>query len=305
MNSEEEIELDHKGLSEVPEYVLEKVFLKKLSLYNNKLSSLPETFGKLTTLQTLWISYNQLKSLPESFKCLTALQKLYLNYNQLISLPVSLIRLCNLQSLYVSNNPIEYTSPVLLRFIEGLNRRHVNAVYNDAQSVHNSSIQKSVYDSLYRILNERPLENKVLSDFILNNKVLTEECKRALIEYSSDEEVHSLLKVSFKETLEVVLSIIILHRDKDEILKVLNQEMSDAMCMCFTGRITRLLNTLNGFDPRVSITISDNEQIAAIVEIARKKTNDVREQKELVTRDLRERGCSKEIIDEWTSFIEE
>ena len=37
--------------------------------------------------------------------------------------------------------------------------------------------------------------------------------------------------------------------------RILNQEMSDALCMCFTGRISRLLNCLNVMDPLVYIHI--------------------------------------------------
>jgi hypothetical protein len=299
--------LSHNQLTKLPESIGDLMTLQYLYIENNQLTKLPESIGGLAALQILWLSGNKLTKFPESIGGLMTLQYLDLSRNNLTSIPVSLIRLRNLRYFYNDNNPIEYTSPVMVRFIEGLEtRRRVGSgtVYNDAQSVHNSSIQKSVYDSLYRILNDKPVDTKVLKNFIVSNEILSEECKRALIEYSDDLSVHSLLGVFFEETLDVVLSIIMRHKDKDEILKIMNQEMSDAMCMCFTGRLTRLLNTLNGFDPRVSITISDSEQIAAIVEIARKKTSDPEEQRELVTRDLRERGYSKEIIEEWSSFIE-
>jgi len=292
----------------VSESIGSLVALQELFLNSNQLTKLPESIGSLASLQELWLYDNQLTEVPESIGGLVVLKGLWLDNNQLTSLPISLIRLRNLRELNIDNNPIEYTSPVLLRFIEDLGSRFLQigtgTVYNDSQSVHNSSIQKSVYESLYRILNDKPLENKVLNDFLLNNRNLTSSCKQALIEYSDNEEIHSLLGVSFKETLEVVLSIIIRHPEKDEILKVLNQEMSDAMCMCFTGRITRLLNTLNGYDPRVVINISDSEQITAIVEIARKKTNDAYAQKELVTKEMLQRGYPKETIEEWSLFIE-
>jgi Leucine-rich repeat (LRR) protein len=279
--------------------------LQRLDLSHNKLTKIPESLGNLISLQHLWLDFNMLTEIPESIGNLSSLQLLDFSQNQLRSLPMSLLRLRNLQSINIYNNQIEYTCQALLRIINNVKKytqTHVN-IYNDKQSVHNSSIQKSVFDSLYKILNEIPLESKVLNDFIIDNKVLTEECKRALIEYSSDEEVHSLLGVTFRETLEVVLSIIIKSPEKDEILRIMNQEMSDAMCMCFTGRIMRLLNTLNGFDDRVSITISDSEQISAIVETCRKKTSDAYAQRELVTNEMTERGYSKDVIDEWTQYL--
>ena len=41
----------------------------------------------------------------------------------------------------------------------------------------------------------------------------------------------------------------------DEIKKILNEEMASALCKCFTGRISRLLNCLNKIDPLVHIHI--------------------------------------------------
>jgi len=44
--------------------------------------------------------------------------------------------------------------------------------------------------------------------------------------------------------------------------------MNESVCKCFTGRISRLVNCLAGFDPLVSIQIADNEQIANVISIA-------------------------------------
>ncbi len=55
------------------------------------------------------------------------------------------------------------------------------------------------------------------------------------------------------------------HKDSEEIKKILNTEMSDSICKCFTGRLSRLINTLNGFDERVIIKISDNDSIGNII----------------------------------------
>ena len=40
--------------------------------------------------------------------------------------------------------------------------------------------------------------------------------------------------------------------------------MSNALCMCFTGRISRLIDCLNGIDNLVVINLSPTEQINAI-----------------------------------------
>ena len=46
---------------------------------------------------------------------------------------------------------------------------------------------------------------------------------------------------------------------------VLNVEMTDALCMCFTGRLSRLINCLSGFSDLVQITIPENSAIGNII----------------------------------------
>ena len=56
-----------------------------------------------------------------------------------------------------------------------------------------------------------------------------------------------------------------------EIKKILNIEMLDSECKCFTGRITRLVNCLNGLSDLVKINISDNQQIENIIIIIKEQ----------------------------------
>ena len=57
-----------------------------------------------------------------------------------------------------------------------------------------------------------------------------------------------------------MFSLILYNAHSDEIFDVMNIEMNDSLCKCFTGRISRLVNCLNGFDDNIKINISDNEQ---------------------------------------------
>jgi len=53
-------------------------------------------------------------------------------------------------------------------------------------------------------------------------------------------------------------------QEQEEIFKILNQEIIDADCRCFEGRmncVIRVYGCLNGFSPLVSINIKDGEQI--------------------------------------------
>ncbi len=48
---------------------------------------------------------------------------------------------------------------------------------------------------------------------------------------------------------------------RTHIATVIKQEIIDGMNYCFTGRVTRLVNSLTGFIDGINIGISENEQI--------------------------------------------
>ena len=128
-----------------------------------------------------------------------------------------------------------------------------------------------------------------------------------MIEYSKDAVIHTELGISFDELLKYIISRIHENSHKDEIKKILNNEMRDASCMCFTGRISRLVNCLNGFDPEIVITISDSEQISQIILLIREQLGSeytIETHKELVLKELLERGFSSDKIDIWIDSIE-
>jgi SOS response regulatory protein OraA/RecX len=73
--------------------------------------------------------------------------------------------------------------------------------------------------------------------------------------------------------------------------------------------MSRLINCLNGFDDRVSISIADNSQIGNIIILVRKRLENenkysVSRHKELVREELLERGYSSMVISEWIEYIE-
>ena len=80
-----------------------------------------------------------------------------------------------------------------------------------------------------------------------------------------DDSVHSVLNITFKELFVAVINRIEQNDHKEEIKKVLNVEMHESLCKCFTGRMSRLINCLNEFNNLVSITISSAEQISNVI----------------------------------------
>ena len=72
---------------------------------------------------------------------------------------------------------------------------------------------------------------------IVNDSILSPQCKTQLIEYASDQSAaHIGLGVTFAEALQYVFTRIDVNENGNEIKRILNQEMSDALCMCFIIR---------------------------------------------------------------------
>ncbi len=147
-----------------------------------------------------------------------------------------------------------------------------------------------------------------LRDSIVNNSFLEDTIKSLLFEYMDDKSIHSVLNITFEELLLSVYDFIINSNHKEELFKILSKEMQDGMCKCFTGRISRLINTLNGFDENIKINISDNEQIGNIIILIRNKleqNNEYTEEKfkELVKKELLERQYDEQTISGWIDNI--
>ena len=85
--------------------------------------------------------------------------------------------------------------------------------------------------------------------------------------------------------------------------------MNDSECKCFTGRISRLINCLNGFTDLVHVIIGDNQQIGNIIILIKEKLElennySIEKHKELVKKELIERSFNDETIKEWIKYIE-
>jgi hypothetical protein len=147
-----------------------------------------------------------------------------------------------------------------------------------------------------------------LNDIIINNVYINNQTKTILFEYINSKDIHSILNITFAELLINILSFIDQHEFKNEIYKVLEQEMNNTLCKCFTGRMSRLINCLNGFDDHIVINISDTEQIGNIIILVKDKLildniYTVELHKEIVMKELYDRGFDKGVIDEWINYI--
>jgi hypothetical protein len=301
--------MGNNKLTQLPDSIRQLTNLTELHIWENQLTELPDFIGQLTNLTSLTVQNNKLTQLPNWIGQLTNLTQLYIWENQLTELPIQLINLIQCDGIDYHGNPIEYIPPPLRRFLN----RHKNVgtgVYNDTQNVHDHNIQESIKNSIFNIINDKlEITTNDINQQIVEDDILKTTVKQQLQEYITDVQIHRNYQVNFQELLNCVWQRIITHKDSLEIKKILNTEMQDSLCKCFTGRLSRLVNCLNGFYDDIQIKIHDNQQIGNIILLIKHKLEteegiDVEEWKSEVKKELIEREYKPDEIEEWLEFID-
>jgi Leucine-rich repeat (LRR) protein len=304
------LNISNNQLTQLPEFINDFINLQELYCGDNQLTTLGTL--KLPNLQYLYCYDNKLTTLGELN--LPNLQELSCFNNKLTTLPLPLMN-TRLKYINYTNNEIDNLPLPLIIFINRIRQGNLNRinVYNDSQNIHNSSIQLTVKESINKLsvkfrlvqFNLEDLTKQLLEDQIIN-------CKERLIQYMSNKEEHSLLLLNFAEILWLVwMEINTFNSDKQlEAKKRLNEEISEAECMCYTGRCNRLINCLNGFSDLVEIKIQDSSQIGNVIVIVKEQLESkdeysVDKHKEEVKKELLERGYGLETINEWIEYIQE
>jgi len=278
--------------------------LTTILCYDNYISSLLPLENNMILLTRLLCQNNEITSL-DGIEYLTNLTELNCCHNWIKSLN-GIENLRNLIEILYRNNPIDHIPPNITRILYRIQTGQ--DVYQDNQNVHNHSIQDSIRTSVKKILEIKPVITDS-TNYILQDTILSKKTKEILLEYESSSDIYSVLDITFSELLMYVINRIEINEHKDEIKSILNVEMNESVCKCFTGRISRLVNCLAGFDPLVTIQIADNEQIAYVIttierNLLNENTYSVDNHKELVKKQLDELGYSTTIIDEWIQNIE-
>ena len=309
----ETIRLHSNHFRHIPECISNMINLTSFGISNNMIETIPESlFENCINITNLSITNNYLTSIPSNISNLINLTEIMFLNNDLKTLPISIINLKNISLFYYKNNPIEHLSPPIIRFLYRLKNNIDNLhVYSDAQSVHTPSIQKSITRSIENIMNQ-PFDFNIVDymDSILieiYNEQLLIAATDLIKEYVQNDDVHSILQLTFKEMLCYVWETIKKLDNQAEIKSILNCELFDSYNKCFTGRISRLINCLNGFTELVSINIDTNEEIGNIITIELHKLGSMytlEQHKENVKQQLLERDYDEDIISEWLSFIE-
>jgi hypothetical protein len=259
-----------------------------------------EEIKYLTNLQSLYLSYNKISVIPEEIKYLINLEEFGLGYNTISSLPIKIINCRHLKYFQFNNNPIEEIDIRITRFIGRMKNYKNHGVFGDSQNIHSSSIQQSTNKSINNLMKDTITVKK--EDLIKELVLLNPKCLDQLIEYLEIKDVHSILLINFEDLFLRVFQRIMLSEHKTELLIRLDDEMSDSMCKCFTGRLTRLVNVLVGFFDDIEINISDSERISTVIlSVINGQTYSemTDELKEICRIKLKEADVDKSEIEKW------
>lgn len=249
--------------------------LDTLSCSHNELSNIDIVSELAETLTIVNFSYNYISS----FECLNDLTLMYVNISD---------------NLLINTSDTQSTS--------------ITDVYSDSENVHNHHIQVCMTKSIQNILNEnmKIIDLSIISDMIMNDTIITEQTKYLLSEYSKEPTVHAIFNINFATLLIHVFNRIIINPHSDEIKQILNIEMTDTIDKCFSGKFTRLINCLNGFDDLVNIEISESDQISNIIIQTKKQLScnySVCNHKKLAKDEMLKRGFDNNVIDSWIEHI--
>lgn len=188
------------------------------------------------------------------------------------------------------------------------NYRDIQTLYTDSDNVHNHTIQKCVKDSIKNIC-ELEYDKEIINlDKIFSDNLISQKSKNILKKFCGDNSFHTELGVTYEKVLLGVWNRIEMNQHKDEIKTVLDLEIQDSDDRCFTGRISRLINCLCGFDDLVSISISDNDRIGTIITIVENELH--KENRYTIDshilesrKRLRAIGYDDQTIDSWVTHI--
>ncbi len=297
--------------------------LQKLSCDCNQIISL-KPLSNCLDLQVLYCSYNRLKSLEPLSNCIN-LHTLQCN-NNLITLlePLSncvnlhtlqcfqnqirslgpLVHLRRLRYIDYSGNPIEIPTMQIQRMLNRIDSNRKSSIYYDNQNVHDTEIQRTVCDSVQNLLKD-PKNDFIVDDII--NSSLNESTIESLIEYCHDQTIHSIHLITYQELFSLVWNRIQNSIHQSELMKILEEQIADSQCKCFTGRFNRTLSVLVGFFDDIKINISDKSRISAIILNSKDKIipYDAVKHKEAATKELIEAGYLEVDFKDWIDAIED
>lgn len=132
-----------------------------------------------------------------------------------------------------------------------------------------------------------------------------ERLDAVLSRFTDDTFAHSVYALTIRELLMRVWTVICVHPSRDDLTRVLAEELADGSPWCFTGRFTRLVNVLSGFLEGVSVGISRREQLSNRLAVLWKRVDVVTDESDAMKKCVEKPSkCGAERVDAKRAFTE-
>ena len=202
--------------------------------------------------------------------------------------------------------------------------RTERSVYDNKHNVHATSVATTVTKSIQNLmLDPEPDSSSVLEQILYSE--LSDSTKTSLTLFCMDRTLHVLTGLQYVDVLAYVwqriqnplIELCMYDTDDEgtirtELMRILEERVSDCIdrtgsTVCFGGRLSRLVSTLDGFFTDIRITISDTERITAIVlqAGASMRCYDSATHASIATERLLEAGFEPDQFKAWITTIEE
>lgn len=151
-----------------------------------------------------------------------------------------------------------------------LRKEQAKTTAENTQNVHLTSVQESMANAMRYVstYNSQYHFHQTQIPIILNIPPKAWEKMKLLCD---NQNRHSIYHVTYFETLTKVLQIIHDSPHKATLLEILRDELIDGIDTCFTGQITRMVNSLNGFVKQIKVGINQKEELSNAIIALRKK----------------------------------
>lgn len=145
---------------------------------------------------------------------------------------------------------------------------------NDRQNVHTKSAIKMVQDNANKILKiSVPQEyrwnvdecSKTPGDIITKCKLTLKAAWQMTAKYCQDEDIYDMGKGIYGKVLDGVWQFILNSDHKEDLFKILKQEMEDNIGMCAQGNLSRLCNVLSGYSEDITVKESVSETLGRLM----------------------------------------
>ncbi len=281
-NKLRELTINHSNLNSFrPSYVLPPS-LKILNLRYNHIEDVDFTLFKMNPDLKLNFSFNNLNSetidniIMVNPRADIKMQNRYRfiritphNYNN--------IEIRNLMNNAMNNNVIHNNI-----IHNNVINNHGNVLANNTQTVHLSSINKSIvtsYNIILKYIETHKIKvNKdhttVVSEIINKfHEFKLFDARSFLKEQILNSSIHSILEIKYIDLLMIVYAVVKSHEDYKNLIERFHTEIFESTGVCFTGRMNRLINVLVGYIDGVVVSISLKEEIQMSIQRLMDKLN--------------------------------